>query len=154
MNTGKTSLAVAALRNGTVIDQIPSHSLFKAARILNIEHATAAVTIGNNLPSKKLGSKGIIKVADTVYPEATLNRIALIAPTAKINVIRDYEVVEKRHVELPDTIVGLVRCANPKCITNNEPMLTRFEVVDRDDVTIRCCYCAQEVKADNAIIID
>lgn len=152
MNNGKTSLAVAALRNGTVIDQIPSASLFKAVRILDIESATAAVTIGNNLPSGKLGSKGIIKVADTVYPEATLNRIALIAPTAKVNVIRDYEVVEKRQVRLPDTIVGLVRCANPKCITNNEPMLTRFDVVDRNDVTLRCCYCAQAVKAADAII--
>ncbi len=154
MKDGKTSLAVAALRNGTVIDRIPSHSLFKAVRILNIEKANTAVTIGNNLPSKELGSKGIIKVADTVYPEATLNRIALIAPTAKVNVIRDYEVVEKRKVELPDMIVGLVRCSNPKCVTNNEPMLTRFEVTDRNDVTIRCCYCAQSVKADDAIIID
>ncbi len=152
MNSGKTSLAVAALRNGTVIDQIPSASLFKAARILDIESATTAVTIGNNLPSKKLGSKGIIKVADTTYAEDTLNRIALIAPAAKVNVIRDYAVVEKRQVRLPDTIVGLVRCANPKCITNNEPMKTRFDVVDRNDVTLRCCYCGQDVKAADAII--
>ena len=152
MNSGKTSLAVAALRNGTVIDQIPSASLFKAARILDIESATTAVTIGNNLPSKKLGSKGIIKVADTTYAEDTLNRIALIAPAAKVNVIRDYAVVETRQVRLPDTIVGLVRCANPKCITNNEPMKTRFDVVDRNDVTLRCCYCGQDVKAADAII--
>ena len=152
MNSGKTSLAVAALRNGTVIDQIPSASLFKAARILDIESATTAVTIGNNLPSKKLGSKGIIKVADTTYAEDTLNRIALIAPAAKVNVIRDYAVVEKRQVRLPDTIVGLVRCANQKCITNNEPMKTRFDVVDRNDVTLRCCYCGQDVKAADAII--
>ena len=152
MNSGKTSLAVAALRNGTVIDQIPSASLLKAARILDIESATTAVTIGNNLPSKKLGSKGIIKVADTTYAEDTLNRIALIAPAAKVNVIRDYAVVEKRQVRLPDTIVGLVRCANPKCITNNEPMKTRFDVVDRNDVTLRCCYCGQDVKAADAII--
>ena len=143
---------MAALRNGTVIDQIPSASLFKAARILDIESATTAVTIGNNLPSKKLGSKGIIKVADTTYAEDTLNRIALIAPAAKVNVIRDYAVVEKRQVRLPDTIVGLVRCANPKCITNNEPMKTRFDVVDRNDVTLRCCYCGQDVKAADAII--
>ena len=152
MKTGKTSLAVAALCNGTVIDRIPAKALFKAARILDIEHADTAVTIGNNLPSKELGLKGIIKVADTVYPEATLNRIALIAPTTKINIIKDYEVVEKRHVELPDTIVGLVRCSNPKCITNNEPMLTRFNVVDREDVTIRCCYCAQDIKAADAVL--
>ena len=91
-------------------------------------------------------------MADTTYAEDTLNRIALIAPAAKVNVIRDYAVVEKRQVRLPDTIVGLVRCANPKCITNNEPMKTRFDVVDRNDVTLRCCYCGQDVKAADAII--
>lgn len=152
-NETKQQLAVAALCNGTVIDHIPSASLFKAVKILGIESMSTNVTIGNNLASNKLGTKGIIKVADTYFPEATLNRIALIAPTAKINIIRDYEVVEKRHVELPHTITGIVTCGNPKCITNNEPMKTRFEVIDPEgDVTIRCCYCGQAVRSSKAII--
>ena len=146
-------LAVAALRNGTVIDHIPSDQLFKAVRILGIENVKTAVTIGNNLDSKKLGNKGIIKVADVFFPEATLNRIALIAPTAVVNIIRDYEVVEKFPVTLPDTIVGLVKCGNPKCITNNEPMRTRFSVIDRDNVTIACHYCSQAVRSTDAQII-
>ena len=87
------------------------------------------------------------------FPEATLNRIALIAPTAKVNIIRDFEVVEKRQVALPDTIVGIVKCGNPKCITNNEPMKTRFEVVDHDDVTIRCHYCGHTVTSKDVQII-
>ena len=120
MNVSKAELAVAALRNGTVIDHIPSAVLFKAVKILGIEHLTTAVTIGNNLDSKKLGNKGIIKVADVFFPEAVLNRIALIAPSAVVNIIRDYEVVEKFPVTLPDTIVGLVKCGNPKCITRSE----------------------------------
>ena len=100
-----------------------------------------------------MGSKGIIKVADVFFPEAILNRIAIIAPGAKINIIRDFEVVEKRPVELADTIVGIIRCGNPKCITNNEPMRTRFEVTDREDVTVRCHYCGKAVKSSDAQII-
>ena len=153
MNLSKAELAVAALRNGTVIDHIPSNVLFKAVKILGIEKIESAVTIGNNLDSQRLGHKGIIKVADVYFPEAVLNRIALIAPTAVINIIRDYEVVEKYPVALPDTIIGLVKCGNPKCITNNEPMRTRFHVTDREDVTIACHYCSHTVKSADAQII-
>ena len=126
--------------------------LFKAVKILGIEKLQTHITIGNNLESSKLGTKGIIKVADVLFPEAILNRIALIAPSAKVNIIRDFEVVEKHRVSLPETIVGIVKCNNPKCITNNEPMKTRFEVVDNDDVTIRCHYCGHTVKSSEAII--
>lgn len=141
MSNEKKELAVAALRNGTVIDHIPSEVLFEVVRLLQIEGSGSQLTIGNNLPSARLGKKGIIKVADTVFPESVLNRIALLAPTAKVNVIRDYEVVEKRQVQLPETLVDVVKCSNPKCITNNEPMLSRFEVISRDPVIIRCHYC-------------
>ena len=153
MTVNKQELAVAALCNGTVIDHIPSTVLFKVVKILGIQNFDTAVTIGNNLDSKKLGTKGIIKVADVVFPESVLNRIALIAPSAVVNIIRDYEVVEKYPVTLPDTLVGLVKCSNPKCITNNEPMRTRFHVVDHDDVTISCHYCSQADKSADAQII-
>jgi aspartate carbamoyltransferase regulatory subunit len=153
MANNKKELAVAALRNGTVIDHIPSQVLFQVVRLLGIEQSNSQLTIGNNLPSKQFGSKGIIKVADVEFPEAVLNRIAIIAPSAKINIIRDYEVVEKRTVTLPDTLVGIVRCSNPKCITNNEPMRTRFLVVDRDPITIRCHYCNHTITSDKAQII-
>lgn len=146
----KKELAVAALRNGTVIDHIPASAVFKAVKILGIEKLKDAVTIGFNLDSKKLGRKGIIKVADVVFDEATLNRIALIAPNAVVNIIRDFNVVEKRPVQLPDTITGIVKCANPKCITNNEPMATRFHVVSRDPVEIRCHYCNHTVSGKDA----
>ena len=152
MTTNKKELAVAALRHGTVIDHIPADVLFKAVRILGIENMKTNVTIGNNLSSKRLGLKGIIKVADVEFSDDVLNRIALIAPHANINIIRDFEVVDKQKVTLPDEIVGIVRCGNPKCITNNEPMRTRFTVTDRDNVEIRCCYCGHSVKAEDAII--
>ncbi|MDE7411537.1 MAG: aspartate carbamoyltransferase regulatory subunit [Paramuribaculum sp.] len=152
MKADKKELAVAALRCGTVIDHVPNDVLFKAVKILGIENIKSHVTIGNNLSSKRLGSKGIIKVADVEFAEDVINRIALIAPHAKINIIRDFDVVEKRYVTLPDEIVGIVRCDNPKCITNNEPMRTRFSVIDRDNLTIRCHYCGRTVKSEDAII--
>jgi len=150
----KKELAVAALRHGTVIDHIPSSAVFKAVKILGLEDCSNAVTIGCNLASNKLGTKGIIKVADKVFDSATLNRIALIAPTAVVNIIEDYDVVEKHPVALPDTIVGIVRCANPKCVTNNEPMQTKFDVVNREPETIiRCRYCNHAVKGSDAKIL-
>lgn len=153
MATDKKSLAVAALENGTVIDHIPAEALFKCVKILDLANFSKQLTIGNNLHSDKLGAKGIIKMADVFLPEEDINRIALVAPTAVINVIRDYEVVEKRPVVLPETIIGIVRCANPKCITNNEPMRTKFNVDDPASQTIRCHYCGVTVKGSKADII-
>ncbi|MDE6156760.1 MAG: aspartate carbamoyltransferase regulatory subunit, partial [Muribaculaceae bacterium] len=128
-------------------------ALFRAVHILGIEKLDTSVTIGNNLQSGRLGSKGIIKVAEVEFSEDELNRIAIIAPSAMVNIIRDYEVVEKYPVELPDTLVGLVRCGNPKCITNHEPMPTRFEVADREDVELRCHYCGHSFKGTDIEII-
>lgn len=151
MKDNKKELAVAALRNGTVIDHIPSEVLFKAVRILGLENAGGSVTIGMNLSSKKIGKKGIIKVADVEFADDVLNRIALIAPTAVVNIIREYEVVEKRPVHLHDTVVGIVRCPNPKCITNNEPMDTKFHVVSRQPIMISCHYCSHVVNGSDAV---
>ncbi len=154
MSTDKKELAVAALRHGTIIDHIPSSAVFKAVKILCLEDTPHAVTIGCNLASAKLGTKGIIKVADMVFDDSTLNRIAIIAPSAVINIIRDYEVVAKHPVTLPDTIAGIVRCANPKCITNHEPMPTKFDVVQREpEVEIRCHYCNHIVPGSEAKIL-
>ena len=146
VNKEKKELAVAALQNGTVIDHIPTASLFKVVNLLGLANLNdVSVTIGNNLDSPRLGKKGIIKVADLVFPEATLNRIAVIAPNAVVNIIRDYEVVEKFNVTLPDELIDIVKCNNPKCITNNEPMRTHFHVIDREHTTLRCHYCERPV---------
>ena len=140
------SLAVAALKDGTVIDRINPEVIFKVVDLLNIPNLKNSVTIGVNLDSKHMGKKGIIKVADTFFSQETLNRIALISPQAKVNIIHDYCVTEKRLVSLPDTLIDLVKCNNPKCITNNEPMPTVFHVVDRAPVTLRCHYCEHKVQ--------
>ncbi len=153
MKTEKRSLAVAALENGTVIDHIPADVLFKCVKILGVEKFTNQLTIGNNLKSEKLGAKGIIKIADVTFPEQVLNRVALVAPTAVVNIIENYSVKEKRKVVLPDSVVGIVKCSNPKCITNNEPMKTRFDVVDAANRVICCHYCGVSTTGSKADII-
>ncbi|MDO4972434.1 MAG: aspartate carbamoyltransferase regulatory subunit [Bacteroidales bacterium] len=137
----KKELAVAALRNGTVIDHIPSESLFQVVDLLGLRTVTNNVTIGFNLDSSEMGKKGIIKIADIEYPEEVLNRIALIAPTAVINIIKDYDVVAKRQVSLPETLINIVKCPNPKCISNNEPMRTNFKVISNSPLLLRCHFC-------------
>jgi len=152
MESKNKELAVAALRNGTVIDHIPSSALFKAVDLLGIEKLGVSVTIGNNLESKRLGHKGIIKVADTEFSPEVLSRIAIIAPSAVINTIRDYEVVKKEPVSLPDEITGLVVCDNQKCVSRNQPIPSRFEVIDRENVALRCHYCEHELRGDAIIL--
>ena len=137
----KKELQVAALENGTAIDHIPPEQLFKVAHLIGLSTMDNRITFGNNLESKKIGRKGMIKIADKFFEEDEINRIALVAPNVILNIIRDYEVVEKKYVSLPDELVGIVRCNNPKCITNNEPMLTCFYVTDKAMGTIKCRYC-------------
>ena len=152
MSTDKRELAVAALKNGTVIDHIPAEALFKAVDLLGIARLDKSITIGYNLQSSRLGKKGIIKVADTFFPDEILNRIAIIAPSAVINTIKDFEVVKKEAVSLPDEIIDLVVCNNPKCITRNEPMKSRFDVIDKENVTLKCRYCEHEVSGESIVL--
>lgn len=146
MNTDRKELEVAALENGTVIDHIPSNQLFKVVNLLKLDRFSDSITIGNNLASQRYGKKGIIKVAGYYFKEDELNKIALIAPNAVINIIHDYKVTEKRKVNLPNDIYGIVRCNNPKCITNNEPMETHFHVIDQENIEIKCHYCERTIR--------
>lgn len=152
MSEKRKELQVAALCDGTAIDHIPSDVLFKVVSLLGLESLDHPITIGNNLESKKMGTKGIIKITNKFFEEDEINRIAVIAPNVILNVIRNYEVVEKRKVELPHTINGIVKCNNPKCITNNEPMATRFEVIDSEKIELKCCYCNVKIDKDDIVL--
>jgi aspartate carbamoyltransferase regulatory subunit len=137
----KLKLKVSAIKDGTVIDHIPAENLFTVITILGLDKFDNMITFGNNLDSAKLGSKAIIKVADKFFEDDEINKIALIAPNAKLNIIREYEVVEKKVVEIPEQIVGIVKCFNPKCITNNEKITTSFKVVKHEPIALKCKYC-------------
>ena len=143
-------LKVSAIKNGTVIDRIPSSSLFKVINILGLYMCNNQITFGMNLESKKLGNKAIIKVTDRYFENDDINRIALVAPSAKLNTIKDYEVIDKRVVEVPKEIEGIVRCMNPKCITNHERIPTKFKVLQKNnDVVLLCRYCEKITEEKN-----
>lgn len=134
-------LSVSAIENGTAIDHIPADSLFNVISILGLDRYTNKITFGTNLESKLLGRKAIIKIADKYFEDADINKISLVAPTAKLNIIKDYEVVEKKEVQLPDSIEGIIRCVNPKCITNNDKVKPKFTIESKENVSLRCHYC-------------
>ena len=144
MKNNIEELQVAALQNGTVIDHIPTDKLFTIVSLLGLKNSDLNITIGNNLPSMKLGKKGIIKVADRFFTDEEISRLSVVAPNVKLNIIRDYEVVEKKQVIMPDVIKGIVKCSNPKCITNNEPMTTIFHVLCKENGVLKCHYCEKE----------
>jgi aspartate carbamoyltransferase regulatory subunit len=142
-------LSVSAIKNGTVIDHIPAEVLFKVVSILKLDTIDNMITIGNSLESDKLGKKGIIKLSEVFFQDNEINKIAMVAPCAKLNIIRNYEVADKRVVQIPDEIVGIAKCVNPKCITNNEDVTTRFTVVSKSEVTLKCHYCEKITDKDN-----
>jgi len=146
-------LSVNAINNGTVIDHIPANRLFNVVSILNLHKLETMVTFGNNLESKKLGKKGIIKLSKVFFKDKDINKIALVAPSAKLNIIRNYEVVEKKVVAIPDEIIGIVKCVNPKCITNNQPVTTKFNVLSKDIIKLKCHYCEKITSQANIEII-
>ena len=105
-----TQLVVSALENGTVLDHIPAENVYKALDLLGLKDIESQITIGINLASKIHGKKGIIKIADKFFEDEELNKLALIAPNATVNIIRDFKVVEKKKLETPKEVIGIARC--------------------------------------------
>lgn len=134
-------LKVSAIKNGTVIDHIPANNLFKVINILGLDKIDNQITFGTNLESKKLGFKAIVKISDKFFVDEEINRIALAAPEAKLNIIRHYQVEEKKEVIVPDDFTGIVKCVNPKCITNNDDVKQKFRVISKKEVSLKCHYC-------------
>ncbi len=149
----ETTLKIQKIRNGVVIDHIPSGRALKVLKILGIdEGVTSTVSVAIHVPSRKGGWKDIVKIEDRELSDEELNRIILVAPRATINIIRDYRVVEKHRVEVPETIEGIVKCINDMCVTNKrEPVRTLFTVVSRDPLRIKCVYCESEMERDDIV---
>ena len=148
----KKELQVAAIENGTVIDHIPADKTYQVVKLLRLEEISTPVTIGYNLPSSKMGRKGIIKIADKYFSDEEINRLSVVAPNIVLNTIHNYTVVEKKRVETPLELHGIVKCNNPKWITNNEPMKTYFNV-DKAKGLVRCHYCDKEQRLDEVTLV-
>ena len=149
MEMNKKERLVAAIENGTVIDHIPAEKTFQVVNLLELQKLSTPVTIGYNFTSSKVGCKGIIKVSDKFFTDNEISRLSVVAPNIILNIIRDYEVVEKKQVITPDELCGIVKCNNPKCVTNNEPMAIIFNVVDKAAGILKCHYCDKEQQIDN-----
>lgn len=138
-------LRVAKIRNGTVIDHVTGGQALNVLSILGIDgSAGLSVSVGMNVPSDRLGRKDVVKVENRELSQSEVDVISLIAPEATINIIREFDVVQKNRVDRPETVVGLLSCPNHNCITNgNEPVETKFTVVDEG---VRCTYCGTIIR--------
>ena len=144
MENNKEHMMVAAIENGSVIDHIPTDKLFTVAQLLDLEKCSTEVVIANNLKSQVMNRKGLIKISGKFFTEDEINKLAVVCPNIRVVGIRDYKVAEKIEVTLPETLTDIVKCANPVCITNNEPMRTVF--YRKDGQTLKCRYCGKEQK--------
>ncbi len=139
-------LKVEKIANGTVIDHIASGKGLRVLEILNIKSGyPGRVALVMNASSDKMGKKDIVKIADKHIDDKTADRIALISPEASLNIVKEYEVVEKRNVKLRDRLSGIGKCPNPKCITNHEAMESDFKLEDKG---VRCTYCERPFKPE------
>ena len=155
MSEGR-ELLIRAIKNGIVIDHIPSEKVFAIVEILKLKEYSERITVATNMPSSSLGRKGIIKIEEKILEEKELNNISLLAPNVTINIIDNYEVVEKSKLDKLDKVIGLMKCDNPKCISNHENIETKFIRVEEDlnennleeKIKYKCFYCEKIILED------
>lgn len=158
MSTGSDPLSdqykirqVEAISNGTVIDHLPADITLKVVDIL--AETDDEVFIGVNLRSAHHGRKGLVKFAKRELDQRDLSALALVAPQATVSIIRDYAVIAKGPVAIPDRFVNIARCANPNCVTVHERSTTRFDVAATRPLTVRCHYCERSFLASELTLL-
>ena len=144
---------VYRIENGTVIDHIPHWNSLKVLDLLGLRQSTDLVTLGIGLDSQHMGRKDLVKVENRELSQAELDKLALVAPQATINLIRNSVRVEKLKVRVPDSIEGLVRCPNTGCITRHEYVPTRFDTLSREPLQLRCYYCNVSFQGDEVELL-
>ena len=158
MSEGR-ELLIRAIKHGIVIDHIPSEKVFAIVEILKLKEYSERITVATNMPSSSLGRKGVIKIEEKILEEKELNNISLLAPNVTINIIDNYEVVEKSKLEKLDKVIGLMKCDNPKCISNHENIETKFIRIEENPENLnennlekkekyKCFYCEKVILED------
>jgi len=145
----KKDTKIRNIKDGVVIDHIPAGKSLEVLRILGIDQTfPGIITLAMNVPSSQMQRKDLLKIENRDLNPDELHKIALVAPNATINNIKDYKVVRKEKVKLPKVLVGIVPCPNPNCITNNskEHVKTHFQVIHRSPLRLRCKYCERTVE--------
>lgn len=141
-------LKVQPIKNGTVIDHIAAGTALKVLAILGISKMpTETVSVLMNVLSKKYSKKDMVKIENRELNPKEVDKIGLIAPEATINIVKNYRVIVKHKVKLPEVVIGIVRCANPNCISNlKEPVKSKFAVISTSPLKLRCYYCEREME--------
>lgn len=147
-------LKVTAIENGTVIDHIPSNSIFEILKVLDLYSFKDEVLVGFNLVSGKMGNKkGVLKISNLFLNGDDMEKVAIVAGNVTVNTIKNYEVVNKSILELPNSVKGIVKCFNPNCITNHEKITTKFDVISKQPIVLRCKYCERNTEKENIKIL-
>lgn len=146
-------LLVRRIKDGTVIDHIESGKALLVLRTLDITGKEGnVITVALNVPSSKHNKKDIIKVENRFLEKDETNKLALIAPHATINIIKEYKLVEKRKIQLPDSITGVFKCTNLKCVTNSDEYIKPvINIIDKEKVILRCRYCFRTLTINELI---
>lgn len=139
---------VPAIKDGTVIDHIPSRETFRIIRILDPQEFKHPISVTLNLDSNIMGKKGVIKIDNRFLTKSEVDKIAILAPHATVSIIRNYKISEKIKVALPEKLVDIISCSNPACITNKEDVETLFKVIRKEPVEVKCHYCERSYGKD------
>jgi len=145
--------SVSAIKDGTVVDHIPGNVAFKVVEILDLKGIRGIISVATNLTSKKTGKKGIIKISGKDLTKEEVDKIALIAPDATVNIIKNYYVKEKIKVTLPPIINKIIKCSNPNCITNVEKTATKFYVLGKEPLKVKCHYCERNMNKEDISLL-
>jgi aspartate carbamoyltransferase regulatory subunit len=148
-----SQLLVRRIKNGTVIDHIEAGKALVVLRVIDITGKDGnVITVALNVPSNKHVKKDIVKIENRFLMKYETDKLALIAPRATINIIKDYKLVEKRKIQLPDSIVGIFRCPNLKCISNSEEDIrSTLDIVDKQNIILECRYCARTLTINDLV---
>ena len=156
MSVEETQLLIRRIKEGTVIDHIRAGEALRVLQILQITGKDGEiVSVAMNVPSSKIGKKDVIKVANRFLKSEETDKLALVAPQATANIIKNYRVSEKRKVELPEVFKGLLKCPNPTCISNltHEPIVPTIDVVDKDAPILKCRFCQRLITPNETVLI-
>ena len=141
-------LKISAIVDGTVIDHIPPKAVYDIIRLLGFREYDNVISAATNLQSKKMGKKGIVKIGSRYLTQEEVNKITLVAPNASLCIIKNYKVDLKEKLIVPDEFRKIIKCNNPKCITNSEDIETKFKVLNKNPLKVKCMYCERSMEKD------
>ena len=136
---------IDSIKNGLVIDHITAGKATELYSLLNLESLKCTIVIGKNVASRKMGKKDIIKIDENI--DLNTDILGYIDPDVTVNIIKDGKIVEKKTVSLPERLVNVIACKNPRCITSCEQELDQvFTLTDKENRVYRCLYCETKAK--------